>query len=132
MRVHDRRDVLRHPTPPRLSMKIYVPRPRTAFEAFIACDEKGGAFAPQVPIASCLQHALNAFVNVGVGKGGGQKDRSEHTDSVARALSASPAGNLRDSLELQSIMRVRFGDCLLDTSSRELTRSGVPVALTPK
>jgi hypothetical protein len=29
-------------------------------------------------------------------------------------------------------MRVRFGDCCLDTEARVLTRSGAPVALTPK
>lgn len=29
-------------------------------------------------------------------------------------------------------MRVRLGDCTLDTGSRELTRGGAPVALTPK
>ena len=29
-------------------------------------------------------------------------------------------------------MRVRFGDCTLDTESRELTRHGAKVPLTPK
>ena len=29
-------------------------------------------------------------------------------------------------------MRVRFGDCRLDTEARELTRGGAPVPLTPK